>query len=484
MNFNDLSLKIKLNIGFSIVIVVLLVFSITQYFSINSLKKISDRKEIIAGIKTNTLDCSIRIGHMIESKDTTGVYKIVQDVEENIVTTNSLKKGLLDSYNLSLLENGTRTLSNYNEKVVELANIYARINELKQVIKKVDDEFDEIYNRNVHFSSKYFFMAYREISIMASILNRCWIASKITIDDEKEFKTHLRLFSELVKKECCGELRPYVHIINDIFDSLKYVIVQERECTSKITSYRKDIENIAFSALNAVNTIKLKSLSQSLLRTVIFCILAVAGCMITTSYIANSVTSIMNKCLNTLKLVSEGNINIYFERKQLERKDEFGQLLNAMHKMVYMLHTIISNANQANDIANRMTGSLNKLLKAANESHNEAKKIANKILFINEIVSQTNILALNATVEAVRAGEHGRGFAVVAYEVRKLAEKSKLSADEIISLAHGSLEIIEEADTIINTLLPDINKSIKLTKEIAAASLSDNQSNIYSNQIL
>ena len=102
------------------------------------------------------------------------------------------------------------------------------------------------------------------------------------------------------------------------------------------------------------------------------------------------------------------------------------------------------------------------------------KKIAEKISIISDIAFQTNILALNAAVEAARAGEHGKGFAVVAAEVRKLAERSHLAANDINELTRSSVDVADKAGQLLESIVPDVQKTAKLVQEITAASLEQN----------
>jgi methyl-accepting chemotaxis protein len=98
------------------------------------------------------------------------------------------------------------------------------------------------------------------------------------------------------------------------------------------------------------------------------------------------------------------------------------------------------------------------------------KRIAERISIIDDIAYQTNLLALNAAIEAARAGEHGKGFAVVATEVRKLAEKSQVAAQEIGDTAKSSVQLAERAGSLLNEIVPGIAKTSDLVQEISAAS--------------
>jgi len=97
-------------------------------------------------------------------------------------------------------------------------------------------------------------------------------------------------------------------------------------------------------------------------------------------------------------------------------------------------------------------------------------EITARIDVIEEIAHAINLLALNAAIEAARAGDHGRGFAVVATEVRRLAERSKVAALEIGTLSSDSRAVADQAGALLASMVPDIQKTAELIKDISSAS--------------
>ena len=151
-----------------------------------------------------------------------------------------------------------------------------------------------------------------------------------------------------------------------------------------------------------------------------------------------------------------------------------------MEEMSANIQQNTDNAQETEKISLSATEKVKEGYKSAAISVNAMKEIAEKISIINDIAFQTNILALNAAVEAARAGEHGKGFAVVAAEVRKLAERSKIAADQIDQLSKNGVEISQKAGKQLEEVVPEIEKTAKLVQEITAASFEQNSG---SNQI-
>lgn len=157
-----------------------------------------------------------------------------------------------------------------------------------------------------------------------------------------------------------------------------------------------------------------------------------------------------------------------------EQASSAEEVSSSMEEMAANIQQNSENSQQAEKISEKVSQGIQKVGSAAQESLTSIRNIADKISIINDIAFQTNILALNAAVEAARAGEHGRGFAVVAAEVRKLAERSKVAADEIVALASKSVHVTESASELMGSLIPEIEKTAKLVQEISAASNEQN----------
>lgn len=146
---------------------------------------------------------------------------------------------------------------------------------------------------------------------------------------------------------------------------------------------------------------------------------------------------------------------------------------DSVAQMSRSVATNARNAEATSAIASRLAADSKEVGVAVDRASAAMVQIAERTELVDEIANRTNLIALNAAIEAARAGQYGAGFAVVAGEVRSLASKSQAAAGEIGALSRQATTLSADAGRMLQGILPAVDQTSKLLAEISAVARTE-----------
>ena len=509
MRLKDLKTGTKLGLGFGLFLTLTVIIATIGIWGITTYDKAAQRANYINFADAYFINARLDAGTLINLKQESDYKSAIANCDSAREYIDLMIATLSNSEKLSEAKKMNEGVVRYTQLVEALNQLVVEDVNISSEIKVLGDKIDQSGGSSTALVTARINYLYYRVYHDENALTRAK-ESMAKLKAASTGEVALLADKYINKLTSSGEITPKLkeNSDNQIKIGHDLMLTLDNQCNISIAE-AESAKNLALSSLIIITLVAI-------------------GIGLFISVIVNSyLTKSIRKSVELAKIYANGDLTVSLSNEDLEIKDELGDLARSMSSMGGKLKEIISsvlpgaenvssasgqtssasqqlsqgateqassveeisstmeeisanigqntdNAQQTEKISINVSHGIETIGAASMESLQSIRDIASKIGIINDIAFQTNILALNAAVEAARAGEHGRGFAVVAAEVRKLAERSKIAADEIVTLSSKSVNVIDSAPTLVKNFIPEINHTAKLVQEIAAASTEQN----------
>ena len=315
-----------------------------------------------------------------------------------------------------------------------------------------------------------------ELGKMAKIVNENINITKKSIEEDRHFIDEtIDVLSEFEQGDLCKRITSNVE--NPALMELKKVL------DSMGNTIEKNIENVLdileqysnYNYINKVDNSKVKHQLLDLANGVNNLGDSITNMLVENKKVGLNLDSSSNVLLKNVNVLNTASTQAAASLEETAAAlEEITSTIisntDNVSEMAQFANSVVTSVEKGNELANKTT-------KSMDEINEQVTAINDAISIIDQIAFQTNILSLNAAVEAATAGEAGKGFAVVAQEVRNLANRSADAAKEIKTLVENANFKTNDGKNISNEMIhgykslnENIHKTIELIKDIERAS--------------